>query len=208
MADSDALFIMRGRDTVLETFGPLFREGADRLTEEDMARFLDFEENCHWTGLHRQKPSILSNVTAVRHAIARLTQRKDYDDDLEERFDFACKSVKGFGEGIVSPILFVSFPEHYGVWNSKAEFALKQLGLWIVQDKGDSKGRSYSKVNATLIQARNYLNRRLGSGEHPVDLWTIDYCWHAIKVMHDDGRLNELIADLRPEMDRVIVART
>lgn len=203
-ADSDAQFIMRGRDQVLETFGPLFRERADRLSEADMARFLDFEQNCHWTGLHRQKPAILSNMPAVRRAVSRLTRLQAHDNDLDERFNFACNSVKGFGEGIVTPILFVAYPQVYGVWNSKSEFALKLLGLWIVQDKGESKGRSYCKVNATLLQARNYLNKLLEPGEHPFDLWTIDYCWHAIKVMHDDGRLPNLLADLRPQMDRLI----
>lgn len=203
-ADSDAPFVMEGRDRVLETFGPLFRERAKEITEADMAQFLDFEENCHWTGLHRQKPAILSNLPAVRKAVAQLTRRQGHDDDLETRFNFACDTVRGFGEGIVTPILFVAYPQHYGVWNSKSEFALKHLGLWIIQDKKESKGRSYCKVNGTLLQARNYLNRHLEPGEHPVDLWSIDYCWHAIKVMHDDGRLEDLIARSRPQMDRLL----
>lgn len=203
-ADSDAQFIMRGRDQVLETFGPMFRERAGGLTNQEMAQFLDFEQNCHWTGLHRQKPTILSNMPAVRKAITQLTRRQGYDDDLEARFDFACNTVRGFGEGIVTPILFVAYPQHYGVWNSKSEFALRHLGLWIIEDKHESKGRKYCKVNATLLLARNYLNKHLDSGEHPVDLWSIDYCWHAIKVMHDDGRLEDLVSRSRREMERII----
>ena len=195
---------MRSRDEVLASFGPMFRERAERISEEDVARFLDFEHNCHWTGLHRQKSAILSNMPAVRKAVIRLMRRHGDDGDLEERFNFACETVRGFGEGIITPILFVAYPQHYGVWNSKSEFALKMLGLWIVQDRGESKGRSYCKVNATLLQARNFLNRHLCAGEHPIDLWSIDYCWHAIKVMHDDGRLQPLIQELRPQMDQLL----
>lgn len=195
-ADSDSLKIMQSRDTVLAKFGPLFRERAGHLSENDIEDFLDFEKNCHWTGLHRQKTNILQDLPAVRKAIAKLVNRREFEHDLEARFNFADRSVKGFGEGIISPILFVAHPEHYGVWNSKSEFALKLLGLWITSDKGDSKGRSYEKVNAALIQSRNYLNSILYCGEHPVDLWSIDYYWHAIKVMHDDGRLRNLITTM------------
>ena len=103
--------------------------------------------------------------------------------------------VRGFGQGIITPILFVAFPHDYGVWNGKSESGLNKLGLGIVADRGESPGRKYVKINNALLQARNHLNKMLKPGDHPIDLRTIDYFWHAIKVMGDDGRLDGLVAD-------------
>jgi hypothetical protein len=196
-ADRDAERILHGRDEVLARFGPIFRDDAEEITEEQFGDFLDFEQNKHWTGLHRQKRSILSDISAVRRAVKRLVQRKEFDDDLEERFNFANKAVKGFGEAVITPVLFVAYPDDYAVWNSKSDFALKTLCLEAPVDKGDTKGRVYVKINGTIRQALNFLNRQVSPHSEPVDLWTIDYYWHAIKVMNDDGRLADLIAEFR-----------
>jgi len=193
-ADSDALTIMRNRDKVLGHFGPLFRERSNKISEEEISAFLDFESNCHWTGLHRQKPAITSDMPALRKAITLLVKRSASDADLEDRFNRANDGIRGFGEGIITPILFVSFPQEYGVWNSKSEFALSLLGMWPPADRGDTKGRTYYKVNNALIACRSSLNAQLPTGQAPVDLWTIDYYWHALKVMSEDGRLTNLLA--------------
>ena len=34
-------------------------------------------------------------------------------------------SVPGIGAGILTPLLLIRYPEEYGVWNSKAENALR-----------------------------------------------------------------------------------
>lgn len=198
-ADEDASVVMKGRDEVLAKFGPVFRHAGDELNEDVVKRFLSFTENCHWTGLYRQQTAILSNFERAKEAIKLLVQRREFDDDIVERFDKADQMVRGFGQGIISPILFVAFPNNYGVWNSKSEFGLNRLGLGIVSDRGDTPGRKYLKVNNALLQARAYLNKQVQPGDHPVDLWTIDYFWHAIKVMSDDGRLTNLVARFNRE---------
>jgi len=189
--------MMRGRDQTLSRFGLMFREHLGDLSEVDISSFLDFEKNCHWTGLQRQESAISVNMPAVRSAIKVLRKRKEFGDDGGRRFDDANRLVRGLGEGIMTPILFVAFAEDYGVWNAKSTFGLQTLDLWITTDKGDSRGRMYEKVNATLLSARNSLNKMLPPGQHPVDLWTIDYCWHAMKVMSGDGRLEPLIGVFR-----------
>ncbi len=192
-ADSESGTILHGRDKVLERFGPLFRNHAMDLTEDDISAFLDFEKNCHWTGLHRQKSAICSDINAVRRAVAKLVKRQE-PDNIATRFDYAYREVTGFGEGIITPILFVAYPDYYGVWNSKSEFALQLLNLWTPNaDRGESKGSKYTRFNAAIYHARKRLNELQESNQPPVDLWTIDYYWHAIKIMHDDGSLTALV---------------
>ncbi|RYD75935.1 MAG: hypothetical protein EOP84_17565 [Verrucomicrobiaceae bacterium] len=53
-ADKDAAEVMAGRDEVLDHFGPVFRKPQAHLTPKEMASFLDFGNNHHWTQLHRQ----------------------------------------------------------------------------------------------------------------------------------------------------------
>ena len=196
-ADYDADHVMSGRDEVLERFGPVFRNAQSALTPELLTEFLSFAKNHHWTGLHRQVSNLLLDFDATRSAVDLLTKRPDESDDVASRFDRTDKAVKGFGEGIMTPILFVAYPDTYGVWNRTSEDSLKLLSLWPMAERGETKGAVYEKVNARLYYARKYLNQNLPKGVHPVDLWTIDYFWHAIKVMHNDGRLTELVRRFR-----------
>lgn len=183
----DADFVLNAKDAVLAKFGVLFREKSHLLTEEQLGDFLDFHENHHWTGLQRQKKNIYGNLPAVRKAIFVLANRKE-PDDVEQRFDFACSTVKGFGEGIISPILFIMYPELYAVWNSKSEHALRRLGLWILENRGESKGQRYAAVNRVIYYAAKNLN---------IDLWTIDHHWHALKLLDDEDRLEGLVRDFK-----------
>lgn len=195
--DAEAEKVLEGRDQVLDRFGPLFRDHADQLTESDVSDFLDFEKNCHWTGLHRQKPNILHDLDAVRHAVANLVKRKELNDDVAARFDAAEKSVKGFGAGIISPILYVAFPDYYGVWNSKSEFGLKLLNLWPMASRGESHGTVYGHVNNSLFHVRRMLNSDVLPGEPMVDLWTVDYYWHALKLLAQRDQLDAVVSEYR-----------
>lgn len=186
MTVDDGDFVLDGKDESLGRFGPLFRDHSQDISEEDIGDFLDFNQNRHWTGLHRQKSNILQDMATLRKAIAKLS--KSSRDDVARRFDTAELTVTGFGEGIITPILFVMYPDTFAVWNSKSEYALRRLGLWIVEDRGDTKGWKYYKVNSAIKQAANFLE---------IDLWTIDHHWHAIKVLDEDGNLLPLIAEFK-----------
>ena len=192
-ADADADKVLAGRADAFNRFGPIFVEGGDDLTEEVFKEFLAFEKACNWTGINRQQRAILGNFEAAKKAIRVLMLKPEYNDNIAERFDQAEKAAKGFGSSSITPILFVAYPDYYGVWNARAEFALNRLGLGIVEDKGDSQGRKYEKINGVMLHAKNSLNKNLKHGDHAVDLWTIDYIWHAIKLMSDDGRLSEMV---------------
>ncbi len=176
------------RDSVLSKFGPLFRERSSVLTAKDISDFLDFNQNHHWTGLYRQKGNITSDMPAVRRAVSGLISAVP-SGDIARGFDSALSQVKGFGEGILSAILFVSFPEKYAVWNSKTEHALRILELFPPTQRGDTKGDIYAGVSNAVWQAAKYVDQNASNLDDKVDLWTIDYIWHVIKTMHDKGEL-------------------
>lgn len=189
---AEASDVMHGRDHVLEVYGPVFRSPRSLLTPEILGRFLSFSENSHWTGLDRQRPKILGNFDQAQRSIASLVDRASQTVEVASVFEEALQRVDGFGPGILSPILFVAYPDRFGVWNAKSEFALDKLGLGIVVDRGDNRGRKYEKFNAALVSVRNTLNRETPPGEHPIDLWVLDYYWHAIKLLDDSGELQQL----------------
>jgi len=111
--------------------------------------------------------------------------------DLVRGFDSALSQVRGFGEGILSAILFVSFPDTYAVWNSKTEQALRLLELFPPTERGATKGQVYALVSNAVWQAARFVDQNATGLDDRVDLWTIDYVWHVIKTMNDRGELQD-----------------
>lgn len=166
-AKSDAFNEMIGqRDKVLAAYGPVFTlEHAKELKAEEFKAFLLFENNKHWTGLHRQGGIICSNMRALRKGMASLL---DESKDLATRLNEAVDGVRGMGKGIVTAILFVANPHNYGVWNNKSELAMNQLGIWPGFNRGTSFGEKYAGMNEVLLRL---------AGDLEVDLWTLDSLW-------------------------------
>ena len=128
---SEYLEMLASESTVLRKFQPQF--ASDRisyLTESTFREFLSFKHNQHWTGLQRSTSKVCNDMPKLRKAIAYLF---DEDQPIAERVDQLTKnderSVPGIGVGILTPLLLVGFPDKYGVWNSKAESALKTLAF-------------------------------------------------------------------------------
>jgi len=155
------------RDQVFTAYRTIFcPEHIAALTEEEFRPFLTMENNQHWTGLQRQGSRICADMKTLRKALAGLL---DESQDLATRLNAAVDRVKGMGKNIVTAILFVAFPDKYGVWNNKSENAMQELGLWPDFDRGTSFGHKYLVINGIL----NRLKDDLGT-----DLWTIDGLWH------------------------------
>lgn len=156
------------QNEVTGRFGPLFRK-PDTLTEADFRAFLAFENNHHWTGLHRQAPNLLEQgIAHLRKTIAVLT---DENGPIAERYDIAVGRQKGMSKGIATAILMVANPSRYGVWNATSEAALIELGEWPELPRGATAGRIYEAVNVSL----NGLAASLS-----VDLWSLDGLLHFI----------------------------
>ena len=79
------------------------------------------------------------------------------------------KRVKGLGAATFTPILFIRYPDKYGVYNKKLVTALQKLELWedFVPSTNQFSER-YVKVNELLLDF---------AGELDIDLWTLDFLW-------------------------------
>ena len=151
------------RDQVLSRYGPVF--SLDHITEldpETLKAFLLFENNQHWSGLHRHGNRICQDMDKLR---AALTQLLDEERPLAERLDQATTSVNGLGKAITTAILLVAYPDKYGAWNNTSEGALRELGIWPDFDRGASLGQKYEQVSTLLIHLAEQVD---------TDLWTLD----------------------------------
>lgn len=187
----DILFIMAGKAAVLEKFGALFRE-PDRINRVNFAEFLSFKVNHHWTGLDRQLPNLVKDIPTLRATVKLIT---DESQPLGERLNSAIDGLKGMGIGIATPILFVTYPEKYGVLNAKTEAGLKLLGAW--PSKSATDGELYERVNPILTWFRDEFNRKLG--QNGVDFWALDAYWHALSLFNRDKLLDKLVKGWRLE---------
>jgi hypothetical protein len=112
--------IVKAKTEVLGRFQPLFHpSNLDRLSGEEFASFLSFDNNKHWEGLFRQKSQITADIPKLRAALSTLL---DETRPIESRLDEVmardgAKHVAGLGRAILTPILQVVYPEKYGVWN-------------------------------------------------------------------------------------------
>jgi hypothetical protein len=171
---NDVVQMIRDRDSAIARWGSVFSR-PDRITEDDLAAFLQFEHNRHWWGLQRRTEPLTRWFESVRSMIVELL---DDTRRIEERID-------GFGEprefdhDIWSPILLVTHPDTYGVWNSISESAMRRLGLWPDEADGKSTGVAYRHVNEMLLLVCN---------EVGTDLWTLDALWWAAEKEHDPTR--------------------
>lgn len=162
--------IVQPKDEVLAKFQPIFSfDRASELTETAFKDFLLFENNRHWTGLHRHWPKMCADMELLREAIKLIL---DENQKLETRLDEAISLVNGMGKAVVSAILLVAYPEKYGVWNNTSEGGLKELNLWPKFDRGTSFGNRYKQVNRILVGLVEELN---------IDLWTLDALWYLLK---------------------------
>jgi endonuclease NucS-like protein len=154
------------RDAVLARFQPVFcPDHAQELSEEEFRSFLLFENNRHWTGLHRQGSRMCSDMDRLRKALGILLDEKQ---PVNGRLDSAIEMVTGMGKNVATAILLVLRPDQYGVWNNRSEANMKRLGIWPSFERGEPFGQRYEKVNAVLQQLRTALD---------IDLWTLDGLW-------------------------------
>ena len=162
--------IVQPRDEVLTRFQPVFSlDSLDQLTEAEVKDFLLFENNQHWTGLHRHGSRMCADMDTLRGAIRFVL---DENQKLEMRLDKAISMVKGMGKAVISAILLITYPEKYGVWNNTSEGGLKELDLWPRFDRGASFGYRYKRINQILMELAEALE---------TDLWTLDVLWWFLK---------------------------
>lgn len=161
--DEDPPAAIERRDSVLEEYQPVFQPNAvGTISEAKFREFLLFENNRHWTGLHRQKNVMTADMDQLREGLEALV---DEERDLAVRVQEAKDRVDGMGKATLSAILVTAYPDTYGVWNNSSEEALKQLDVWPEFERGSDFGQRYERVNGVL--------QELGD-ELELDLWELD----------------------------------
>jgi len=174
--DTEFRRLVEARDEVVQRYGAVFSpENVNLLSEEVFRSFLLFENNRHWTGLHRQAKLLTQDMETTRKAIALLV---DESLLLAERFDRAIGMVKGFGRALGTAILTVVYPEKYGVWNNTSEAALIRLELWPKFDHGMTIGQRYQAVNEIFLGLAQAV---------PTNLWTLDWLFWYLGQDADGG---------------------
>lgn len=151
------------KDSALEQYRPLFQpEEIGSLTEQEFREFLLYENNRHWTGLHRKRAMMTDDMEQLRGGLQTLV---DEEQDLAPRVQTTKEKVGGMGKATISAILVTAYPEKYGVWNNRSEEALKQLGIWPEFEYGSDFGQRYERVNEVLLEL---------SSELDLDFWDLD----------------------------------
>lgn len=170
------------RDHVHREYGRLFHPtNLSRLTADDFKRFLLYDNNRHWWGIHRHQRRLVSDMARLRGGLMVLL---DESMPIVQRLDLiepsgGPKPVPGLGKAVFTPILHVVYPDRYGVWNSIAESAMTRLELWPSFERGSTFGEKYIAVNDVLQSTASKLN---------VDLWTVDSLWWRVEQEHEPTR--------------------
>jgi hypothetical protein len=92
---------------VIAKYGPMLTpEGIDGLDPEMFKAFLRFDENRHWTAIHRYGGRLTSNLPSLKEALRILVEE---GKPISERIDNARQTVgRGIGKALVSAILLVA----------------------------------------------------------------------------------------------------
>ncbi|QUJ73863.1 hypothetical protein KDQ40_16325 (plasmid) [Haloarcula marismortui ATCC 33800] len=161
--DGDPPDSIPDKKDVLNEYQPLFQPNeVANLPEDRLKEFLRYENNRHWTGLHRQEHRLTEDMDELRGALETLV---DEGEDLANRVTDVKDTVDGMGKATLSAILLTAYPEKYGVWNNRSEEALKQLDVWPEFETGAEFGERYAEVNTVLRDL---------SDELEIDHWTLD----------------------------------
>jgi len=168
---ADLVQMLAARDRVYARYGRAFApENLPELTAGDYLSFLRFENNAHWSSIHRSGSRTTSDMVALQQALGVLT---DEQRPLAERYDEATGGVvKGIGRAIATPILHVVYPDRYGVWNNQSHAGLQAIGALPRFERGWTDGQKYKAVNETLVALAEALR---------IDLWTLDAVWEVLR---------------------------
>jgi len=167
----EASSIGDAKQEVLGRYQQLFSlENIKNITEEDFRQFLIFKNNRHWISLQRMGPSICRNMDTLRKALnILLDESKSINDRLSKLVPKGGPAyVPMLSKAVLTPILLISHPDKYGVWNQISEGEMKVLGVWPEFERKLPFGEKYTLVNSVLLKVAKAVG---------VDLWTLDTLW-------------------------------
>jgi len=140
-------------------------KGIATLTKQDMTGFLSYRQNHRWREISRE--DVTADMDRLRTALLVLT---DFERPVTERLNElepgrGSLAVPHLGKAKLTPLLLVTQPKAYGVWNDYSERALRGMGVMPEFDEGTRLGEQYKAVNDALVEL---------AGTYRVSLWWLD----------------------------------
>lgn len=103
------------------------------MSKDEFTSFLYFENNHHWSGLHRKGLQAAADMSTLRKALGVLL---DESKPIHERFPVALNIVGGFGKATATGILTVAYPAVYGVGTIRLKVRCVRSGCGPIWTKG------------------------------------------------------------------------
>ena len=140
-------------------------KGIATLTKQDMTGFLSYRQNHRWREISRE--DVAADMERLQAALLVLV---DETRPIAERLDLLEPgrgelAVPHLGKAKLTPLLLVTHPKQYGVWNDYSERALTGMGLMPEFPEGARLGDQYAQVNAVLTEL---------AATYKVSLWWLD----------------------------------
>ena len=162
-------------DVVARYAGVFSAANLEQLDRDTILGFLKFQNNHHWYGLDRLGGRLTADIPRLREALRLLV---DENKPLRERLDqlrppTGPPFLAGLGPALITGIMQVTYPEHYGVLNKITAQGMKRLALWPSPSPGKPFASTYEVINRVLLA----ISKELG-----IDLWTLDFLWWLLIV--------------------------
>lgn len=140
-------------------------KGIASLTKQDIMGFLSYRQNHRWREISRE--DVAADLDRLKAALMLLI---DESVPLAERLNRLEPgrgelAVPHLGKAKLTPLLLVTQPQKYGVWNDYSERALRGLGLMPDFAEGARLGDQYAQVNDVLVGL---------AAKYRVSLWWLD----------------------------------
>lgn len=169
-------YMLTDEQNVIAKYGSMFEmNNLDYLTADGFTSFLLYENNKHWTSLHRQGKLITSNMEKLRSTLRELL---DESRPINERIDNVLPDgkshISGLGKAILTAILLVVFPKKYAVYNKVTEYAMKYFEIFPKFTGTETAGDKYLKINTVINDIAN---------RNRLSLWQMDHVWDTLS--HD-----------------------
>jgi hypothetical protein len=148
--------------------------GIKTLTKQDITGFMRYEQNRRWREI--SKEDVSRDMDRLRNALLCLV---DSSQEVAQRLNRLEPgrgelAVPFLGKAKLTPILLVSSPKEYGVWNDYSERALRGMGLFPALPEGVRLGDGYAQVNEVLVRLAH---------EYRVTMWWLDILLEQIARM-------------------------
>jgi hypothetical protein len=196
--------VITNENKVINKYGSIFSDknlsdknlSNNNLKKDDFKGFFKYKNNHHWQHIDRHINGVMET-----YGLAKITKNLNEllygDKEIDKRFN-NFNELKGFGKATITPLLLVTHPEEYGVWNEVSEGCLKTLGIWPIDPDEESgkhltSGQIYKEVNETLLKLKSYTG---------LSLWKLD------EAFEDCSKSNDSIQVVMEEPNNTVTGET